>query len=349
METAQKASGLRLHQRFQLKPTSDGKYQIIDRNSRRCLDAHSIDEIDITLTPCESPGGAYFNLQEFRFVADPAGGPGYHIKTAANTFVKAQSGKLVEGAMGLNTLWYLSDTYTDLPATMKQVIGTSLDVHEASFKLKNASVQSYVTGSYDFKKAGTVSGRQLYKLQSGTNCLDVEGASLEPGAAVTNYPCHGGDNQKFQIVQLTNGYGLVALHSDLYVALDGPAGALIQQVPKAPWILETQKFSFNTPREAMGASTSILVRDYWCSNGMTLVSVDPDWESKVGWQLRYDNIGDGTTPTKGFGEPGVWGKWGHGYPHDDPHTGVYTTVYYHHAVDDSIDIDYVQLRLYCAL
>lgn len=70
-------------------------------------------------------------------------------------------------------------------------------------------------------------------------CLDVSGASMAAGAAITQWTCNGQANQQFQFVPVSDGYGrLQAQHSGYDVAVANSSTAagvpnIIQQAPNS--------------------------------------------------------------------------------------------------------------------
>lgn len=86
-------------------------------------------------------------------------------------------------------------------------------------------------GELDQSLRGTF---QIMTRHSGM-CLDITGASTSRGAAAIQWPCHGGNNQKFEFYDLRNGYHeIVAHHSGLCLDVEGAsagAGAKIIQWP----------------------------------------------------------------------------------------------------------------------
>ena len=52
----------------------------------------------------------------------------------------------------------------------------------------------------------------IFAKHSG-KCLDVRGASKQPGANVDQYPCHGGLNQRFKIERISDDPGFYKISS----------------------------------------------------------------------------------------------------------------------------------------
>jgi hypothetical protein len=66
--------------------------------------------------------------------------------------------------------------------------------------------------------------------------MDVAGASLSPGAAVIQWPAHGGANQKLNLVPLGgDAYRIVAVHSGLVLDVAGDSTAPGAAVIQWPW------------------------------------------------------------------------------------------------------------------
>jgi arabinoxylan arabinofuranohydrolase len=117
-------------------------------------------------------------------------------------------------------------------------------------------------------------------------CLDLSGASMAAGAAVTQWTCNGQANQQFQFVPVSNGYGrLQVQHSGYDVAVADSSTAagvpnIVQQVPNgAPnslWLPVRQSdgsYSFRNQNSGLcldvyGASSTLGQQlDQWqCKN-----------------------------------------------------------------------------------
>ena len=73
----------------------------------------------------------------------------------------------------------------------------------------------------------------ILKAKHSGKCLDVEGGSTSNGTFVNQWQCHGGDNQRFNLVHLGGGYySLIANHSGLCLDIIGGsknAGTRLQQ------------------------------------------------------------------------------------------------------------------------
>jgi hypothetical protein len=42
----------------------------------------------------------------------------------------------------------------------------------------------------------------VFQSRANGNCMDVRGGSVDDGAWVEHYPCHGGSNQQFRLVHV---------------------------------------------------------------------------------------------------------------------------------------------------
>jgi hypothetical protein len=86
--------------------------------------------------------------------------------------------------------------------------------------------------TFNFKPTERVDEFFIAAKHSG-QCLDVEGVSQVAGAKLTQYGCHGGDNQRFLLAVNPDGaYSIVAKHSGLCLEVEGGsagAGAKVQQ------------------------------------------------------------------------------------------------------------------------
>lgn len=77
-------------------------------------------------------------------------------------------------------------------------------------------------------------------------CLDIRGASLADKAALDQYSCHHGPNQRFQILDLGNGeWAIVAQHSDKCLDVPGVTTANTVQLEQYTCHLgPNQRFRF---------------------------------------------------------------------------------------------------------
>jgi hypothetical protein len=128
--------------------------------------------------------------------------------------------------------------------------------------------------------------------EGGLLCLDVEGASTRALARIVQYPCHGGDNQLWRPIPMSNGtYGLQAKHSSRYLGYAHTDGdltgrVLIQDTDPAQWYLNASSFWY--------PSTPVRVKGYW-ANGSWNDLCPSGWNNRDHPDLPgpyYENIGD---------------------------------------------------------
>lgn len=110
----------------------------------------------------------------------------------------------------------------DLKGTRKGVLPRRLNTrkiddgpHEVKAEIQFASgqVQSIAENFFVSNRASPTPNTSIKAVHSG-QCLDVYGVSSADGANVIQWPCHGGSNQKWELVPLEGGiFEIVAAHS----------------------------------------------------------------------------------------------------------------------------------------
>lgn len=85
-----------------------------------------------------------------------------------------------------------------------------------------------------------------FRSQVNAQCLDIPGASLAPGAPLTQYPCNGTGAQAFQLLRFPDGdYALRNVISGLCVDVPGASQALSAELRQYPCNFSpAQKFRF---------------------------------------------------------------------------------------------------------
>lgn len=72
--------------------------------------------------------------------------------------------------------------------------------------------------------------------RNSQRCLDVAGESTQPRAHVMQYACHGGENQRFELISLgRNEYAVVNRHSGLVLDVDNASQENGANVMQYPW------------------------------------------------------------------------------------------------------------------
>jgi uncharacterized protein (DUF1800 family) len=153
-----------------------------------------------------------------------------------------------------------------------------------------------------------------------SQCLDVSGASLDDSAAINQWPCHGGANQRWRLESTGDGYvTLIATHSGKALDVSGAStdnAALLQQYTphggtNQQWQLQSVGDDYYTIA-ARHSGKMIDVDHALTTEGTSIIQWPANGGLNQQWQLRpVDGVppddGPSTADVIRFLEQSTWG------------------------------------------